>query len=326
MTEPEGKTGKCLYIHIGTGKTGTTAIQKFCDINQPKLQEAYGFSYYRSHEYSKNFTKSTDKTNEKLNELKSAITSSELSTHLISSEYFPGDNLEQIKHIKELFSDVCDIKIIAYLRRQDEFIWSWYCQRVKSTHILQDLERLTQALYRAKNILNYEKFLEPWQLQFGTENILVNVYPPKDDLILNFFNNFNIKLNLTEFTRLPLQNRSLTAEQIIFIKMMFILEADILKNNTFAQSMIQRPFNIEFNYTKSLISPARRKEILSDFEEYNNNVAKKYLNRDELFVDLPIKDEDTWVYPNIIKSGYYETAKKYITENAKKYSVLNQLI
>jgi hypothetical protein len=87
-----------------------------------------------------------------------------------------------------------------------------------------------------------------------------------------------------------------------------------LENNKDIIKFIREPFDIDFNYTKSLISPAQRKQILNDYEKFNNIVAKKYLNRDKLFDDLSIEDEETWEYPDIIKNGYYDLAIKYLKE------------
>ena len=36
---------KTLYIHIGTGKTGTTALQNTCEVNMNVLQEKYDVTF-----------------------------------------------------------------------------------------------------------------------------------------------------------------------------------------------------------------------------------------------------------------------------------------
>ena len=87
-----------------------------------------------------------------------------------------------------------------------------------------------------------------------------------------------------------------------------------MERNNDIVKIIREPFDIDFNYTKSLISPTQRKQILSDFEKSNNNVAKKYLNRDKLFDYLSIEDDENWEYPDIIKNGYYDFAIKYLKE------------
>lgn len=310
---------KTLYIHIGTGKTGTTAIQNYAESNLEPLTRHHNLYYFKSHLYCKNF-KNAERlnseyivtVNNKLEELKNNINSSNVNSFLISSEYFPGEKYDEIKHIRDLFSNVCDVKIIVYLRRQDDFAWSWFSQIVKGMHIHQTLDGVIKQLYNVEYILNYEKFLEPWADVFGTENILINIFPPQENLIINFFKNLDIELCLNNFKPFDFLNASLKAEQILFIqkllpKLDLEIDKDIVK-------IIRKPFDIDFNYTNSLISPAQRKQILSDFEKFNNNVAKKYLNRDKLFNDLSIPNEETWEYPDIIKNGYYDLAKKHLKE------------
>ena len=310
---------KTLYIHIGTGKTGTTMIQECTKLNLDTFNNKHNFNYYPSHFYSNNYKNPdrsnldrVDLTNKLLEELKNNINSSNLNSFLISSEFFPGEKHEEIQHIKNIFSNICDIKIIVYLRRQDEFIWSWYSQVIKTTNVNYCLDNCINRLRKAEYILDYEKFLEPWAKVFGTENILVNTFPPKENLIINFFKNLDIELDLNDFKSIDRANLSLKAEQIVFIKSL-LPKLDLEYASTIVK-IIQKPFDIDFNYTKSLIPPAQRKEILNDFDKFNDNVAKKYLNRDKLFDELSIDDEETWEYPDIIKNGYYDLATKYIQE------------
>lgn len=321
---------KNLYIHIGTGKTGTTSIQNYVAHNLETLNKKHNFHYYitnsseisnTSHSYCKNFRNAERQNadwlktvNHNLIELKNNIKSSELNSFLISSEFFPGEKYDEIKHIYDLFSDICNIKIIVYLRRQDEFIWSWYSQVIKTINIYQEMQGCINALVKSGYILDYEKMLEPWENVFGTENILVNVFPPKEDLYKNFCKNFDIETNDEFKIKEEKTNDSLSPEQIVFIQILiarFVLEDETIK------SILQKPFNIDFNYTKSLISPTQRKQILSDYEKSNNNVAKKYLNRDKLFDDVSIPDEETWEYPDITKSGYMDKVINYL-ENIKQ--------
>ena len=75
------------------------------------------------------------------------------------------------------------------------------------------------------------------------------------------------------------------------------------RNNDIVKIIREITFDIDFNYTKSLISPTQRKQILSDFEKSNNNVAKKYLNRDKLFDYLSIEDDENWEYEILSRMG-----------------------
>lgn len=232
---------------------------------------------------------------------------------IISSEYIPGLRTTDIQKIDQLFKGICDIKIIVYLRRQDHYAWSWFAQNVKTTNMYCDLNILLRQLHEVKHILNYDHFLMPWSQTFGRDNILVNVFPPKGCLINSFFNNLNISIPQEQFIFPGNTNKSLRAEQIIFIQKYLPKSlTDRFASDNQLQCRIQKPFDIDFDYTKTLISPQRRIQMLGCFEETNNAVAKKFLTKDVLFEDTTIQDMDTWVYPDIMKNGYYEKAITYI--------------
>ena len=163
-------------------------------------------------------------------------------------------------------------------------------------------------LYRAERILNYEMLLENWNL-IGAENIMINIYPPAENLIVNFFKNLQININQEDLKSLPRQNTSLQSEQIVLIQKLlpFIVKE---KNEFELVEEIRKPFDIKFTYTKSLLSPERRRKIINDFEKYNNKVANLYLNKKVLFEDDTIKDEETWCYPIIFQNGYIDEVLK----------------
>ena len=88
---------KTLYVHIGTGKTGTTALQNTCEVNMKVLQEKYDVTFIENgHGFSKtsNNVNRKDKnkiklTNKNLEELKTKIKDGITTRYIISSENFP---------------------------------------------------------------------------------------------------------------------------------------------------------------------------------------------------------------------------------------------
>ncbi len=304
---------KTLYIHIGAGKTGTTTIQDTCERNCSVLRDIYELEYIKfGHKFSKNSTnreaEAILEVNQNLNELKNTIKNGESKKYLISSENFPGEKEEEIEFIKKLLQDVCDVKIIVYLRRQDTLVYSWYTQMVKTGQYSKTITGQINELY-ASDFLDYEKTLEPWSELFGHENIFVNVFPSKEDLITNFFEkNLDININLKELNIKQSSNIGLTPEQLILIKNI-LPNTEKEKHKHLIEEII-KPIHIDFNYTNSLISPSQQKELLDAFKYSNNNVAKKYLNREKLFEDPVIEDERAWQYPDILNNGYIDAILK----------------
>ena len=215
---------------------------------------------------------------------------------------------EEIEYIKKLFKGVCNIKIIVYLRRQDTYSWSWFAEKFKTDNINTNIKDTVNEIYQS-NLLNYEKLLENWKNAFGQQNILVNIYPTTENILIDFYKNIDVDIDLFEFEKLPRQNTSLQAEQVLLVqKMLPAIVGE--KNEKILVEEIRKPFDIKFNYTKSLLSPERRRKIINDFEKYNNKVANLYLNKKVLFEDDTIKDEETWCYPIIFQNGYIEEVLK----------------
>lgn len=225
---------------------------------------------------------------------------------IISAEGLPGWRLGHIRHIENMFKCVCDIKIIAYLRRQDTFVWSWFSQLVKTTSPDLNLNEFINVLYANKKLLCYESFINDWAECFDSENMIIETYPTRGNLIKDFFQKIGIDTTVP-IRKSMIINTSLQPEQIVFFRD-FATEWEC----KITMQQAQTPFDIEFNYTKSLISPQKRQQILDDFDECNSNIARAYLNREKLFDDLTIPDRYTWSYPDIKKNGYYEKAIEHI--------------
>ncbi len=332
---------KILYIHIGTGKTGTSSIQNFLSENQKngRLSKHFNTRYCFSGRPNinnillcKNYQRGNEKTQElidaKIRELRKEIYQSSEQLFIISSEYFPGNTQDEIHELVNTVSDICQVKIIVYLRRQDDFLWSWYTQLVKTTNIFLDIYKLKYKLYKSKEqVFNYETSLRKWENIVGKENILVNIYDRNNfkgnSIYFDFIHNLNIDLDLKKMIVPEEVNLSLQCEQICLIR---TLIPYVSEWNDEQLKMLQKPLNIPFLYTKSLLSPRERKEILNDFRQHNEFVARRYLNQENLF-DENIEDEDTWREPNIFNSGYFEKYIDYIkTEKKTLFELLQPIL
>jgi hypothetical protein len=78
---------------------------------------------------------------------------------LISSEVLSFHyNIDKIALIKKMLEEYETIKIVIYLRRQDEYVRSLYCQRVKRSH--WSIGNIQDLILNYKNKLNYCSMLE----------------------------------------------------------------------------------------------------------------------------------------------------------------------
>lgn len=138
-----------IYLHIGIPKTGTTSLQKFLFFNREKLlkkgclypitgtnitsnNEPKGYSHNSLvRVLSQNTSQNGDWVSQcKIwQEFKTEINALKAEKVIISAEFFTGPgiyNQDLIAMTKKLLDDY-DVKIVIYLRRQDEFLRSYYC-------------------------------------------------------------------------------------------------------------------------------------------------------------------------------------------------------
>ena len=177
-----------LYIHIGRPKTGSSALQTFLYQNRTTLADR-GICYPEVGRYQRASHKLSllylprlpDSTVVKgitaesmYAELAREILDSGAASAVISSEHFWLINPKQLP---ALLQEQFDVRIVAYLRRQDDVLISSFIQEVKSgsLSIDVDLDAYTQDSRRL-NLLDYEQVLQRWAAAFSQDNIIVRLY------------------------------------------------------------------------------------------------------------------------------------------------------
>ncbi len=192
-----------LYIHIGTPKTGTTAIQNFLLLNEKQLEsngilhphiEAEGigeefvsfrnarFLAYHSSKNGEEKEKIEDRIyTEGFNIIKKAALKSKkivITDEVIWLRQNETENFWQ-KVKRDANAAGCEIKVIVYLRRQDLYIQAVWNQAVKRmTRLDQTFQYFLKKGAKKKN-LDYYKSLNEIAEQIGKENVIVRVYEKK---------------------------------------------------------------------------------------------------------------------------------------------------
>ncbi|CDE43529.1 uncharacterized protein BN648_01729 [Clostridium sp. CAG:411] len=198
---------KTLYLHIGTPKTGTTSIQYFCKNNSELLAQK-GFCYplfdfkYIDSGNSRNglflqnayFTPEGERDlaieqeyfregSERVKELFDTYDNIILSDEGIWQTAFVRtrgkDTIDRIRRIAE--EGGYQVKIIVYLRPQEEYAVSWWNQLIK--HSRTSANKITWPYYK-KYIsryvgLDYYGNLLQLEEAFGQENIIVRRFDKK---------------------------------------------------------------------------------------------------------------------------------------------------
>ena len=155
-----------LYIHIGTPKTGTTALQGFLAKNRKTLQEHgavfpdFGLVYKGvAKNRNAHFLVATkDPFHAKEMGVCMKILKQQAALYpkiLISDEsiwtFYGHPDVETApfwKKLKEMLDGMdLDLKVIVYLRRQDQYAFSYYAQKIKEAEEIRDVQFSLQALY-----------------------------------------------------------------------------------------------------------------------------------------------------------------------------------
>lgn len=296
---------KTLYIHIGTGKTGTSAIQMFLNSNDQQLENKHELLYLKtgrenSKHRSLDFNARRKQTNyesiviELLNAAKTEILSSSSRNFLVSDEDFPGLTSSEINILQELFSPEIELKLVVYLRRQDEYLESWFAQIVKTGAYTTDIIKLYDRL-ASTNLLSYTKMLTPWQLTLGQDNIVVRPYENCQFRNLSLFDDFIdiFKIRDQSLTIPPKAvNTSLTRDKILLLRKLSRNGLESVIDQTFISHLKTIETNGDSKY---MLSNEKRTEIALRYENSNNQIAQQYLNQEKLFCSpLPVDSQIPW--------------------------------
>jgi hypothetical protein len=273
---------KSLYLHIGMHKTGTTVIQNFLFLNK-ELLVSKSLNYFSDEPIDYNFAnalkekRDIDFVKKRIRKLKEV----KEDNVLLSCEVFI-----EADHIPELFDEIFmnegiyndfDVKIIIYIRRQDRWLESSYLQISKdlSWQPLSFNEYIKQS-----GLDNYLNRISIWEKVFGHENIILRVYEKqqlKETLFDDFLSIFNIEL--TEDFVSPPSHLSNIGIDIILAhilntsKHLFTTQKQML---AFIQKISTEKSDVN---QKELFDLIERKAILAKYDNFNKNIASKFLSR-----------------------------------------------
>lgn len=181
---------KKVIIHVGQYKTGSTSIQKLLwgarnelikhGILYPESFSRDGAHFLITDLLRKEFRKQLHGI--ELQSLREEVVGSPAQTVVLSCESLSGATVRRFapemmqyiwRRIAELFHD-CDIRVVAYIRRQDDSIDSRIIQEIKGMSRKSRLE-YAPFLY-AKSSLNYHYFTHLLEDVFGEGKVDSRLY------------------------------------------------------------------------------------------------------------------------------------------------------
>ncbi len=305
-----------LYMHIGTPKTGTTAMQEFFELNGETLRK-FGISYplmkqkVVADNRNGHFL-STREYDEDLDKRNWSIVESELEKYdkvLLSDEaiYRTGGYLTEFWRMlkKRTERTGSTLKAIVYVRKQDDFFWSYYIQSIRHR---QRILRLRESVLRDWVYLpywNYYKYVKRIESVIGRENMIVRVYEKEQwksgSVIDDMLEAIGVSPEQAKYLEYR-QNRSnpglgdlAVAAKRYWNQVFFEKRTDLqyrscanLQNNVNQILSEKGMFKKRTGMTADV-----RKKILKRYRHCNEKLAREYFGRKDLFFDKTIDRGDT---------------------------------
>lgn len=301
-----------LVLHIGTHKTGTTALQGALSASNDAL-EAAGFSYplmpekwphikQNRNAYWLSMAALQETGKGKVNHpgkipaclkcFTQAVAASD-KTLILSDErmwYIGATTKGYWKAVRDIVerAGVKNTQIIVYLRRQDLFAESLWAQYVKGNTRLE--QSLIDYLSKRKtlSICDYAAGIKKLQRVFGEENIIVRVYDKSQLVGGNTIDDFLAALGIESHEGIVRPSKSSNDS---LSPSMTALKLAVNKNPEYkyASSNYLLPAFLEISRQDdvkrgSFLTPEQRKAFLANFESGNAELAQEFFQRDELFV------------------------------------------
>lgn len=315
-----------VYLHIGTQKTGTTALQSFLRENEKVLEQngycypvmnlniAAGYNDRNAHflvdkSVYKNLTaKKTEqvmvreKGYQLIGDLAERFPNIVLSDEII---WHKSNQWEDFwESLIENFRKVnCEVKIIVYLRRQDLMVQSLWNQSIKGINrISKTFQECLETDYFKYYPLDYYQHLLKIAEHVKKEDIIVRVYEKNQfagaSIYSDFLDSIGLQLTTQYTNNNILPNHGIDGNFVEFKRITNGLpEYQNMSNFLRGPISLASDCHVEsYSHARvSMFSYEDQIAYVKGFEENNNKVAKEFLGRDDgkLFLE-PIQELPLW--------------------------------
>ena len=302
-----------LVLHIGTGKTGTSSIQYFLDQNRDGLADL-GHLYPKSpgtrrHTrlglyirpdnmlddtlswHRQRFSSPTAFRRAFRRRLFTEMNEAGLSRLLFSDEALYGSPNQALRRLKRFTDRIArNVRLVVYLRRQDDHMVSRYQQVVKAAEETRTLKERTRQLEMSATY-DYHARLHTWARLVEPDEFVVRRFERDafvdGSLHQDFFDAAGIEARADEMKQVEHVNESLDAEAVEFLRILNLLRAEDETTATLVPN--NHPLVIRLAAASdgpTLTMPTRfLNRFMTKWEESNQAVAREYLGDDsgELF-------------------------------------------
>ena len=310
-----------LFLHIGTHKTGTTAIQRFLDANRDVLAAngcltvdfgtvaghplAWGLGFglrpptksdaARYLELSRHLL--TSAAARAADEDKDIVLSSEVFCEFMNA---PGS----IGQLKDFLAEcgLTDVRIICYCRRQDHFAESLCNELIKGFHPRQLADAFSDWY------MDYHRLLGQYADVFGADRIVVRPFETEQFAGGDLFSDFLDLLGLpaTDEYACPSEDDSNISLGPDIVELLRLYGSMGLGDQTpddpggwlkrILLTSFDRGFLTHRQDDTPLLSPRQRVELIDRYDSSNQAVARDYLGRTDgrLFMEPSPNPDEPW--------------------------------
>lgn len=339
---------KTLYVHIGTPKTGTTAIQNFCIVNRKILQKN-GFCFpalkYRyigkpgfkngmfltSRVYDPQNGRQPEEEKRRFEEGLSRIEAlfQKYDNVILSDEgiwYHVRHGRESLwEELKEAGDRAgYTVKVIVYLRRQDHLLVSSYNQKIKRRGFMKTNNTLTWKEYSDK----YNKHINPDYYKtlkcaadvLGRENIIARRYDRKHlkggDSREDFLDVLGLSLTPDYVMDDVINNTRLSLNQCEIKRIINDLPGTTLWEDRYIQEILLQFSNLSENdYPCSVWSKSDAMGFMEKFREDNDKAAEEFIGDGKPLFEDKYPDSELWKKDN-----------PYLIDDVIRYAAMSNLM
>lgn len=301
-----------LYLHIGLPKTATTTIQTFLSDNRAQLREQgilypqAGISGVAHHQFGAAFEGLARdwvedcSLPELLASLRAEVTKSRCSRVILSSEIFTF--VRDPDRLRQTLATEYDMTVLVSLRRQDKWLESCLRQDIQVGDYSGTVERFVAL---KKHHCDYLALVDFWESVLGRDKVVLRLMPrsgERSEVQRNFLEDCRISWSAS-FSLNADSNPRLSRECLEFLQSapderrvagVYLRVRELLGDYS-----AEHP---DLPQHRSMLSPAMARELLSEFEAGNAEIAKRYFpeSNGRLFEPFGPDEESGWEeYPGL---------------------------
>lgn len=301
-----------IILHIGTPKSGTSALQFFLNANRMNLMEQ-GFYYPKDnaadsseitmgngrklYEYAQesNFIKAREYLSEILDKYNDE-------TVILSSEGF-------YFYPKFLYELMPNVKIVVYFREQSERLVSSYGQNIKGNHTFNKTftEYIETVIDDKQDKMFSEDLLDQWAEYFGENNITVRAYESEQYKGGTIFTDFLHTIGLDTYNNFTFPKKQINISYTRDTLEYKLLLNGLMNNKQIQKNQMIRDILQSYSETHpdkkkiSVLSRLQQEKIIEYFKGTNAYIARRYLRKDDevLFQHIKLINNEQEKYDRI---------------------------